>query len=204
MRGFTLIELLVSVTLFLLAVTVALAATIGANNLIVRAEARSSVAEAARTLSEQLRRLAALSKASDVTVTQSDLVVIKTFSPSQAGNVCTNIGLATHSYDPDSGTEEFNFGGSENKTVLAVKIFPLLENGFCGTEIVYQGRLAEATVETTQLEFVKSTPTGCGNDCALLRYRAVIREAGILQSESSQERRAVLDLTSSVALGVGQ
>jgi len=199
-RGFTLVELLVAVGLFLLAITVAISATIGANNLIARAEARAAVVEGARTLTDQVRRLAANAKPGDIVLEGNEVIVFRGFSPDQAANVCTYIGLARYSFDEQLGTENFEFTG-DGRDTLAAKTYKLLENNVC-SELIYQGRLTEPGVEALALEFSKIVPAGCGNSCAFIRYKFTLRESGIAQSAETERRRATLEIISSAAIGL--
>ncbi len=204
-KAFTLVELLVSVVLFLLAVTVALSATIGSNNLILRAESRSAVTESARAVSDFLRRNTVSATTNQVSVT-NNVVTVKQFTSFQntPANTCTEVGWAEITLDGNN-QEIYNFNGS-NKNVIAMKISQLdVLSSLCTEPVFYQGPLIDKEkVKATSFE--ASLPgNGClPGQCALLRYSLSLTERGIAQSTISEGRRASLSIVTSLPIGVGQ
>lgn len=163
--GFTLIELVVAVALLLLALTVALFATVGTKGLLQRTESRAVVAESSRTIIEAMRQLTATASAAQVQLLTDPAVSpilpetprigfqVKFFSDAQHQNVCQVIGRA--SITP-SGSEE-SFTLSASGSAMAVWIYRLNPGGACELNLtyrLYQARLSDA--ETTVKTFLVS------------------------------------------------
>ncbi len=207
--GFTLIELLVAVTLFLLAISIALSATIGSNNLLIRAEHRSALLEGARSTSDTLRRAVATAKLGDIEIdSANNLLTIKRFASDQSQNICVQVGRAHYSYNNQTGQETYDFSPAQSTTkeTLVSKNFSMNNQGVCqfGSPVLYQGRLVAASVEATDFQVMMADTDSCSGKCGLLRYSLDLREAGIKQAAATEANKPDLTIASSLAVGVSQ
>src|SRR5687768_13265869 len=118
--GFTLVEIIVSLGLFMVAVTIALLATLGTNSLIARTDLRSTISESARSVSDVMRRLSQNAPVGSVDLHQfygdqepipgPDAfagVRVKMFSGAQAQNTCEVVGRATAA-ESNEGEETYD------------------------------------------------------------------------------------------------
>jgi len=187
-NGFTLVELVIAVALFMMAAGVALSATVGANSLIQKAETRSLLVEGSRNTENVLRQGLSLTRMSDVALSSSDgTIEIKQFLSQVSQKTCIKVGLADQSYN-------FSLEGP----ILVAKVYIIDAADNCGGSPIYQGRLTDPKVKVTRFD---RSLVNEGNNFGLLRYRLALIENESRQVES---KRASIEVTTSLAVGLGQ
>ncbi len=207
--GFTLIELVVSMGLFIIAITVALVATVGTNGLLARTEARSVVTEGSRTVVDTVRRVTqnvgvnAVELMKDPTTPTNNIAIrVRGFSTDQKEKVCTFIGLVTTS--KVNGEEKYTL--SNSGTTIAQMIYPLSDTNVCPaltSATIYQNRLVGLDAKVIGLEFSLLDIT-CQNCTATqqLRYHLNIQTLSSQSGRSAQSRNPTIDLVTSLPIGL--
>ncbi len=211
--GFTLVELVISVGLFMVAVSVALVATVGTNSLVNRTDARSAITESARSVGDALRRVAENAPVGSValhgyynTPDAFAAIQVKKFSGEQAQNTCEVIGRARAV--AQSGTDE-TYQLDSQGDLIAYWIYRLDSGLQCpqlSTKPAYQNRLTDPKVRATAFELqINSYDCAASVGCAtkqLIRYRFTVE---LLQSQSGravESRQASTTVHSSLPIGL--
>lgn len=212
--GFTLIELLVSMTLLILAITIALFSVIGTTGLIARTDARASLAESARSVADELRRISSNTKVGEVQLLADDglnvALQVKTYGSQEQQNICQVIGRASAS--TTSGEEKYQLDATG--PILAEWIYRLNSAGSCEqspTDVVlYQGRLtnSQIAVETFLLSS-NDLASPCTGACATvkqIRFELNIETTQTLSgtTANSEATHPSLGLIGSLPVGLNQ
>jgi hypothetical protein len=211
--GFTLVELVVSVGLFMVAVTIALVATVGTNSLIARTDFRSAIAESSRSVTDAMRRLTENAPVGTVTLhgyyNEPDAyagVRVKAFSGSQAQNTCEVIGRATAS-ETASGEETYTLDVSGN--VIAYWVYRVDSSLQCpelSTAPLYQNRLTSNAVKASEfLVQLNSYDCHVSANCANkqhLRYRFTVELAAVQSGRAAETRSSSSTVASSLPIGL--
>lgn len=210
--GFTLIELIVSVALFLVAITIALLATVGTNGLVVRTDARSVIAEGGRVINDVLRRTVVNAPVGSVALldkysTNANYagVQVKTYAWDQSQNVCQVVGRAVATTADNKETFTLDPAG----TAMAVWIYPLDSGLHCPsltTPTLYQNRLTdkEAVVRDFQAQFITVNCNGVAG-CTTkqqLRYKFSLEVATASRGQSAETKRPSIEVDSSIPIGL--
>lgn len=208
--GFTLLELVISIGLFLIAITVALFATVGSSGLISRTDARSVVAEGGRTINDTLRRLvdnAGVNNVETLKVSDGSVdyvgVRVKTFSIDQNQKVCQVVGRATATMA--NGEEQYEL--DDNGLAVALWVYPLSDTNLCpglATSVLYQNRLIASSARVTSLQF-SLQDINCQVGCTLtqqLRYRFRIETTLAQSGKTGESRQPSVDVISSLPIGL--
>jgi len=203
-------------TLLIMAITIALFATIGTSGLIARTDARSTLAESARSVADELRRLSLNAQVSEVTIVKAGDqpvgIQFKSFGSQQQQNICQVVGRATTATTV-SGEEKYTLDA--NGTLLAEWIYRLNPAGLCQqspTDVVlYQGRLTSSKIRVmTFLLSLNSVETSCPwANCATakqVRYRVNIEVTQTLSgaSQTAEAAHPSLEIAGSLPIGLIQ
>lgn len=213
-RAFTLIELLVSMTLLIMAITIALFAVIGTNGLIARTDARSSLAESARSIADELRRISANTKVEEVQILatngQNIALQVKTYGGQEQQNICQVIGRAVAT--TTNGEEKYTL--DTNGPLIAEWIYRLNSAGVCEqspTDVVlYQGRLTNGQIAVKSfLLSSNNLANPCTGVCATVkqvRFALNVETTQTLSGTSANSEAAhpSLGLIGSLPVGLNQ
>jgi type II secretory pathway pseudopilin PulG len=213
-RAFTLIELLVSMTLLIMAITIALFAVIGTNGLIARTDARSSLAESARSIADELRRITANTKLEEVQILaasgQNIALQVKTYGGQEQQNICQVIGRAVAT--TTNGEEKYTLDATG--PLLAEWIYRLNAANVCEqspTDVVlYQGRLTNSQIVVkTFLLSANDVADPCKAECLTvkqIRFSLNVETTQTLSGTSagSEAAHPSLGLIGSLPVGLNQ
>jgi len=211
--GFTLVELIVSVALFLVAITIALYATIGTNGLVIRTDARSVIAEGGRVINDVLRRTVVNAPVGSVSLLNKYSttpnyagVQVKTYAWDQNQNVCQIIGRAASSVTDNKESFTLDPAG----TAMAIWVYPLDSGLHCPsltTPTLYQNRLTDkdAIVQDFQTQFITVTCQPGVANCTTkqqLRYKFILQVATAGRGKSAETKRPSIEVDSSIPIGL--
>ena len=213
--AFTLIELLVSVALLIVAISIALFATIGVNGLVQRSDARGTISEAGRTVGDELRRrvndapvggVSLLEKYDNTATTPYAGIQVKSFSSAESFNTCTVIGRAV--VNNSSADDEEIYSLSVTGSLVAAMIYRVDDAGRCpSSSPIYQNRLtsSQSTVKDMRfsLQTVDCSPvvTGCISK-QLLRYSLTVELAQKVVGAASEAKKPTLTLQGALPIGL--
>ncbi|QQG49830.1 MAG: hypothetical protein HZB70_03470 [Candidatus Berkelbacteria bacterium] len=211
--SFTLIEIVVSIGLFMVAVTVALVATVGTNSLVSRTDARSSITESARSVTDTMRRIASNAPVGAVDLqgyyTNPDAfagVRIEAFSTAQNRNTCEVVGRAKAAVDA-SNQELYTIDTTGDTIAYWVyKVDSALQCPDLATMPIYQNRLSSKQVKVTNFQAqLNSYDCDPSANCATkqqLRYSFTL-ELTLQQSGRAQETKtSSTTVTSALPIGL--
>lgn len=197
----------------MVAISVALVATVGTNSLIARTDARSAVSESARSVTDTIRRIAANAPVGSVnlhgyyhTPDAFAGIQVEAFSKAQAQTTCEVVGRAAVS-TAASGEEIYTL--DPTGTLVAYWVYRVDSSLQCpqlSTQPLYQNRLTNELVRITdfqaQMNSYECDPTA---NCATkqqLRYRFTLELAKPLGGRSAETRSASTTVSSSVPIGM--
>jgi type II secretory pathway pseudopilin PulG len=213
-RGFTLVELVVSIGLFMVAISVSLVATVGTNSLIARTDARSAIAESARSVTDTLRRTTENAPVGSVILhgyyggnpDSFAGVQVKAFSAAQATTTCEVVGRATPSV---TANKEEIYTLDTAGTVVAYWVYRVDSSLQCpalGTQPLYQNRLTSKTVKVTAFEAQMNSydcdPSANCTTKQQLRYSVTLEQLNALSGRSAETRTASTTVASSLPIGL--
>lgn len=211
--GFTLIEIIVSLGLFMVAVTIALMATVGTNSLVARTDLRSTISESARSVTDVLQRLSQNAPVGSVDLhgyyQNPDAfagVRVKIFSGAQSQNTCEVIGRATAAQN-SNGEEVYTLGTTGD--VIAYWVYRVdssLQCPLLTTTPLYQNRLTSAQVKATgfQAQLNSYDCDGSAN-CATkqqLRYSFTLELKATQSGRTKESRTSSTTVASSIPIGL--
>lgn len=216
--AFTLVELVISVGLLIVAMSIALFATIGSSGLIQKTDSRGAVTEGARTLSDTIRRTAvnapvgavSLEGTKDATDNTYSAVRIKSFATDQAQTACYVIGRATalesngqelYQLDPDGDT-------------AAMWVYSVDSGGFCpdptSENAIYQNRLNDRQTKLTEFRaIILSYPCAAALQSPTCRSKQQLRIWGTIEllrkintGSTAEARQPSLSFETSIPIGL--
>lgn len=210
--SFTLVELIVSVALFMVAITVALYATVGTHGIIARTEARAVVAESSRSVSDAIRRITVNAPVGGI-----DLVGglqsggypglrARSFASGESSNICSIIGRALVTVD-STGKELFALDSTG--PAMAAWIYSVDDAGLCpapGTtsRLLFQNRLTNRQTKVTSFS-AQLLSMNCQSGCSTkeqLRYVLTVEENTAIAGRASETRRPSVQISGSVPIGL--
>lgn len=211
--GFTLIELVVSIGLFMVAISISLVATVGTNSLISRTDARSTISDSARSVSDTLRRVTANAPVGAVVLHAyyggPDTfagVQVKAFSGEQGKTTCEVVGRATPVV---TGDKQEIYTLDTAGTAVAYWVYPVDSAGQCpaiGTTPLYQNRLTATAVSTTDFQLqMNSYDCDPAANCTTkqqLRYSFSVELAAKQSGLAKESRSASTTVNSSLPIGL--
>lgn len=233
LAAFTLVELLIATVLLLLAISIALFATLGSNSTIQRTEVRSHLLEGTRETGNALKLAITTARVADAAIISSatypnpanDLgasftkvaaaldtpgiaVEVRQFGATQADNICYVIGRADIRLG--GGNEPYFYLSPTGTSVVAV-IFPSNEAGACQySTVLYRGRLTSDKLVAKDFEIMlRKIDYTCGaveNACSIgqLRYRLNLETSTALGREKRATQPVSIETVSSLPIGVNQ
>ncbi|OGD61132.1 hypothetical protein A3A71_00850 [Candidatus Berkelbacteria bacterium RIFCSPLOWO2_01_FULL_50_28] len=210
--SFTLVELIVSVALFMVAITVALYATVGTHGIIARTEARAVVAESSRSVSDAIRRITVNAPVGGI-----DLVGglqsggypglrARSFASGESSNICSIIGRALVTVD-STGKELFAL--DQTGSAMATWIYGVDDAGLCpapgtSSRLLFQNRLTNRQTKVTSFS-TQLLSMNCQSGCSTkeqLRYVLTVEENTALAGRASETRRPSVQISGSVPIGL--
>jgi len=223
--AFTLIELIISVALLIVAISIALFATVGVNGLIQRSEARGVISEAGRTTSDEIRRVVNNAPVGGVAPvgpyttmingvpvpdgTYAGIQVVD-FSSAQSSSACTVIGRAIVSSTP-GGEEQYSI--DPTGTLVAVMIYTITGGtGRCPdmniSTPIYQNRLTNNQSIVKDMRFYLQTipcqpvvaPSCISKQ--LLRYAMTVELVQKVTGNTSEAKKPTLTLQDGLPIGL--
>lgn len=226
--GFTLIELIVAVALMLIAVGIALQATVGSNNASQRTALRSQLVEAARETANSLRTSTTLTSISNLSIisgvsypdASTDLnpgltkepvtstnpgfaVEVRQFGQAQVQTICSVIGRID--VKTAAGGQPLFFL-SPTGSAVGIIIFPLNDTGNCQySTILYRGQLSDSLLKVQVFEvMLRKIDYSCGsNTCSVgqLRHHLQIK-SGITFQTAQNAITPSIDVVGSLPIGL--
>ncbi len=206
-RGFTLIELLVAMAIFILAVSIALVATIGSNSMLSKSEARAAIVEGSRTVTDSLKRQVQDSAYDQVSIVTSDGenvgVMTKSYNRELAQNLCQVTGRATEVSNSTTGA--ISYALSTTGRYIATWIFNLNSANICETTsmqdyMLFQNRLTDSNVEVTTFDISKNDIKA--GTLAMLRYHLNLRVSTESGGNTDEAKRASIEVVSALPIGL--
>lgn len=212
-RGFTLIELIVSVTLLIIAISIALFATVGVGGLIQKTDARGVVSESARSVSDEIRSIVGDVPVGAVSLLEPNAdgktfaaIRVKAFSSTPSNNICTVVGRSIVSLE--GGEEQYTI--NKSGTVVALKIYSVDAGGLCPlvtSKPYYQNRLIDTQSIAKDLSFYLQnipcqTQTASCVTKQLLRFAVTVELSQKTAGTVAETRQPTVTLQDGLPIGL--
>jgi len=213
-RGFTLIELLVSMAIFMMAISIALFATIGSNSLIDKANTRSALVESSRSVTDGLTRLTTDASYAGVKILKADgtdagaavgvALLVRVYNPALGQNLCELIGRASQTTDA-TGQPLYALANDNAGTYIAMWIYSLNNAGICDTTnltpyLLFQNRLTDQAVKVTNFQLAMNTLQA--GQIGEIRYDLTLQTIAASTGSTAEGKNASIEVASGLPVGL--
>ncbi|HUD20733.1 MAG TPA: prepilin-type N-terminal cleavage/methylation domain-containing protein [Candidatus Saccharimonadales bacterium] len=211
--GFTLIEILVAMAVFMLAISIALFATIGSNSLIDKANTRSALVESSRSVTDALGRLTTDTPYTGVTLLKADgtsagssagvALLVRVYNQALGQNLCELIGRAKQTTDA-TGENTYTLANDSTGTFIAMWVYSLNNAGYCDSNpapyLLFQNRLSDPVVEVTNFQLAMNTLLA--NQVGMIRYDLNLQTVASSTGTTAEGKNASIEVASGLPVGL--
>lgn len=225
-RAFTIIELLISVVILVLAVIIALQASLGTSSVVKRVQVRTDLSDGQRNVIDNLRLTASVPLTDGVsvksTVSYADpdddtslsltptadnqpgfAVEVRRFAQDANENICYLIGRMRVMRGED-GQEKFFLGATTAEDRVGLLVAPLNAAGSCEyTNLIYRGTLTPDTVQVTEFSLVLRKSSCLVGSCEIGQLRYHLTQVAKTVTKTNNDKTVPsLDVLGGLFLGL--